>query len=172
MSTKAFKNEKIEYFKKQFEQAKVAIVTDYRGLSVDEITQLRRALQKENSDFTVTKNTLCKIASKGTNFEAIESLMQGPNAIAFGFGDEVSAAKVVAKFIKENKKGEIIGGVMEGNLLNADEAKKLANIPSREELYAKVLGSINSPASGIVYGVNGVMSALVRAIDAVAKQKA
>ena len=172
MSTKAFKNEKIEYFKKQFEQAKVAIVTDYRGLSVDEITQLRRALQKENSDFTVTKNTLCKIASKGTNFEAIESLMQGPNAIAFGFGDEVSAAKVVAKFIKENKKGEIIGGVMEGNLLNADEAKKLANMPTREELYAKMLGSINSPASGIVYGVNGVMSALVRAIDAVAKQKA
>lgn len=172
MSTKAFKNEKIEYFKKQFEQAKVAIVTDYRGLSVDEITQLRRALQKENSDFTVTKNTLCKIASKGTNFEVIESLMQGPNAIAFGFGDEVSAAKVVAKFIKENKKGEIIGGVMEGNLLNADEAKKLANMPSREELYAKMLGSINSPASGIVYGVNGVMSALVRAIDAVAKQKA
>ena len=172
MSTKAFKNEKIEYFKKQFEQAKVAIVTDYRGLSVDEITQLRRALQKENSDFTVTKNTLCKIASKGTNFEAIESLMQGLNAIAFGFGDEVSAAKVVAKFIKENKKGEIIGGVMEGNLLNADEAKKLANMPSREELYAKMLGSINSPASGIVYGVNGVMSALVRAIDAVAKQKA
>ena len=172
MSTKAFKNEKIEYFKKQFEQAKVAIVTDYRGLSVDEITQLRRALQKENSDFTVTKNTLCKIASKGTNFEAIESLMQGPNAIAFGFGDEVSAAKVVAKFIKENKKGEIIGGVMEGNLLNANEAKKLANMPSREELYAKMLGSINSPASGIVYSVNGVMSALVRAIDAVAKQKA
>ena len=172
MSTKTFKNEKIEYFKKQFEQAKVAIVTDYRGLSVDEITQLRRALQKENSDFTVTKNTLCKIASKGTNFEAIESLMQGPNAIAFGFGDEVSAAKVVAKFIKENKKGEIIGGVMEGNLLNADEAKKLANMPSREELYAKMLGSINSPASGIVYSVNGVMSALVRAIDAVAKQKA
>ncbi len=172
MSTKAFKNEKIEYFKKQFEQAKVAIVTDYRGLSVEEITQLRRELQKENSDFTVTKNTLCKIASKGTNFEAIESLMQGPSAIAFGFGDEVSAAKVVAKFIKENKKGEIIGGVMEGNLLSADDAKKLANMPSREELYAKMLGSINSPASGIVYSVNGVMNALVRAIDAVAKQKA
>ena len=172
MATKAFKNEKIEYFKKQFEQAKVAIVTDYRGLSVEEITELRRELQKQNSDYTVTKNTLCKIASKGTNFEAVEALMQGPSAIAFGFGDEVSAAKVVAKFIKENKKGEIIGGVMEGNLLNADEAKKLANMPSREELYAKMLGSINSPASGIVYSVNGVMSALVRAIDAVAKQKA
>lgn len=172
MTTKAFKNEKIEKFKKSFENAKVAVVTDYRGYSVEEITELRRALQKENCDYTVTKNTLCKIASKGTNFEAIESLLKGPSAIAFGFGDEVAAAKVVSKFIKDNKKGEIIGAVLDGNLLSADEAKKLANLPSKEELYAKILGSINSPASGIVYSINGVMSALVRAIDAVSKQKA
>lgn len=172
MSTKAFKNDKIESFKKQFENAKVAVVADYRGLSVEEITNLRRALQKENADFTVTKNTLCKIASKGTNFEAVESLLTGPSAIAFGFGDEVSAAKVLAKFIKENKKGEITGAVLDGKLLSAKEAEQLAKMPSKEELYAKILGSINSPASGIVYTVNGVMSALVRAIDAVAKQKA
>ncbi len=172
MSTKAFKNEKIEYFKKQFENAKVAVIADYRGFSVEEITNLRRALQKENADFTVTKNTLCKIASKGTNFEAVESLLQGPSAIAFGFGDEVSAAKVLAKFIKETKKGEITGAVLEGKALSADEAQQLAKMPTKEELYAKILGSINSPASGIVYTVNGVMSALVRAIDAVAKQKA
>ncbi|MCX4275096.1 MAG: 50S ribosomal protein L10 [Candidatus Gastranaerophilales bacterium] len=172
MSTKAFKNEKVEYFKKQFENAKVAIVTDYRGYTVEEITELRRNLQKSDSDYTVTKNTLCKLASKGTAFEAIEELMQGPSAIAFGFGDEVSAAKVVANFIKENKKGEIKGAVLDGKVLSADEAKKLALLPTKEELYAKILGSINSPATGIVYGINGVMSALVRAVDAVAKQKA
>ena len=172
MTTKAFKNEKIEVFKKSFENAKVAVVTDYRGYSVEEITDLRRRLQKEDCDYTVTKNTLCKIASKGTNFEAIEALLKGPSAIAFGFGDEVAAAKVVSKFIKESKKGEIVGAVLDGNLLNAEEAKKLANLPSKEELYAKILGSINSPASGIVYSINGVMSALVRAIDAVAKTKA
>ena len=172
MTTKAFKSEKIEQFKKSFENAKVAVVTDYRGYSVEEITNLRRALQKENCDYTVTKNTLCKIASKGTNFEKIEAILEGPSAIAFGFGDEVQAAKVVAKFIKENKKGEIVGAVLDGNLLSAEEAKQLANLPSKEELYAKILGSINSPASGIVYSINGVMSALVRAIDAVAKQKA
>ena len=171
MATKQFKNEKIEYYKKQFENAKVAVVTDYRGLSVKEITELRRGLQASESDLTVTKNTLCKVASKGTNFEAISELMQGPTAIAFGYGDEVGAAKVLAKFIKENKKGEILGAVLEGKVLNADEAKKLASMPSKEELYAKMLGSINSPASGIVYSINGVMSALVRAIDAVAKQK-
>ncbi len=171
MATKQFKNEKIEYYKKQFENAKVAVVADYRGLSVEEITELRRGLQASESDLTVTKNTLCKVASKGTNFEAISELMQGPTAIAFGYGDEVGAAKVLAKFIKENKKGEILGAVLEGKVLNADEAKKLASMPSKEELYAKMLGSINSPASGIVYSINGVMSALVRAIDAVAKQK-
>ena len=171
MTTRAFKDEKIEKFKKSFENAKVAVVTDYRGYTVEEITNLRRSLQKADCDYTVTKNTLCKIASKGTNFEAIESLLKGPSAIAFGFGDEVQAAKVVAKYIKDNKKGEITGAVLEGKVLSADEAKKLATMPSREELYAKILGSINSPASGIVYSINGVMSALVRAIDAVAKQK-
>ena len=171
MATKEFKNEKIEHYKKQFENAKVAVVADYRGLTVEEITELRRALQAQQSDLTVTKNTLCKVAAKGTDFEVISELMQGPTAVAFGFGDEVASAKVLAKFIKENKKGEILGAVLDGKVLSADEAKKLASMPSKEELYAKILGSINSPASGLVYSINGVMSALVRAIDAVSKQK-
>ena len=106
MATKQFKNDKIEYYKKQFENAKVAVVADYRGLSVEEITELRRELQKTDADLTVTKNTLCKVATQGTAYEAIAELMAGPTAIAFGYGDEVAAAKVLAKFIKENKKGE------------------------------------------------------------------
>lgn len=171
MATKEFKSQKIEHYKKQFENAKVAVVADYRGLSVEEITELRRGLQKENADLTVTKNTLCKVASKDTNFEVIAELMQGPTAIAFGFGDEVTAAKVLSKFIKENSKGEILGAVLDGKVLSADDAKKLAAMPSKEELYAKILGSINSPASGLVYSVNGVMSALVRAVAAVRDQK-
>jgi len=171
MATKEFKKEKIAHYKSQFEKAKVAVVADYRGLSVEEITELRRGLQAQSADLTVTKNTLCKVAAKDTNFEAISDLMQGPTAIAFGFGDEVAAAKVLSKFIKENKKGEILGAVLEGKTLNADEAKKLASMPSREELYAKILGSINSPVSGIVYSVNGVMAALTRAVAAVRDQK-
>lgn len=171
MSTKAFKNDKIEHYKKQFENAKVVVVADYRGYSVEEITKLRRNLQKEQADLTVTKNTLAKIASKGSNFEAIEELLKGPTAVAFGYGDEVGAAKILANFIKETKKGEIVGAVLDGKVLNAEDAKKLASMPSKEELYAKMLGSINSPASGIVYTINGVMSALVRAIDAVKEKK-
>ena len=108
MSTKEFKNEKIEHYKKQFENAKVAVVADYRGLTVEEITELRRGLQAQEADLTVTKNTLCKVAAKGTNFECISELMQGPTAVAFGFGDEVASAKVLAKFIKENNCSPVV----------------------------------------------------------------
>lgn len=171
MATKAFKQDKIEAIKEKVKDAKVAVVTEYRGLSVEEITNLRRELQKENGDYMVTKNTLAKIAVKGTEFEVLGEVFKGPIAIAFGYEDQAAPAKILAKFIKEKKKGEIIAAAIEGQLLNADQAKALANIPSREELYAKMLGCINSPATGIAGAVNAVMSSLVRAVDAVAKQK-
>ncbi len=171
MSTKAFKQEKIEAMKENFAKAKVAVVTEYRGLSVEEITKLRRALQKENSDYMVTKNTLAKVASKGTDFEVLADALKGPVAIAFGFGDEVTPAKVLTKFIKESKKGQIVAAALDGKLLDAKETAKLAELPSKEELYAKMLGCINSPATGIAGAVNAVMSSLVRAMDQVAKQK-
>lgn len=172
MATKAFKKDKIETFKEKFEKAKVAILTDYRGLSVEEITKLRRSLQKENGDYTVTKNTLAKIAVKGTEFEVLADAFKGSIALAFGFGDQVSPAKVMANFIKETKKGEILGAALDGKLFTADEAKALANLPSREELYAKMLGCINSPASGIANSTNAVLTSLVRAMDAVREKKA
>ncbi len=172
MATKAFKQEKINHIKENLEKAKVAIVTNYKGLSVEEITKLRRLLQKEGADYTVTKNTLAKLAMKGTNFEVLSDVMKESTAIAFGFDDEVSAAKVLDKFIKDTKKCEIIAAALDGQLLNADQVKELAKTPSKEELYAKMLGCINSPATGIAGAVNAVMSSLVRALDAVAKQKA
>ena len=171
MATKAFKEQKINHIKENVEKAKVAIVTNYKGLSVDEITELRRALQKEGADYTVTKNTLAKIAFKGTQYEVLSDVMKESTAVAFGFNDEVSPAKVLAKFIKEKKKCEIIAGALDGQLLNASEVDALAKTPSREELYAKMLGCVNSPATGIAGAMNAVMSSLVRAIDAVAKQK-
>ena len=119
----------------------------------------------------VTKNTLAKIAIKGTPYEVLADSLKGPNALAFGFTDQVAPAKALSNFMKEANKGEILGAALDGQLLTAAEAKALANIPSRDELYAKMLGCINSPASGIVGGVNGVMSALVRAIAAVRDQK-
>lgn len=171
MSTKAFKSEKIEAMKAKIEKAQVAILTEYKGYSVEEITNLRRALQKEGGDYMVTKNTLAKIALKDTNFEVLSELMTGATAIAFGFTDQVAPAKVVAQFIKDSKKGAMLGGALDGKLLSAKEAEALSKLPSKEELYAKILGSINSPASGIANSLSAVMSQLTRAMAAVRDQK-
>ena len=171
MSTKAFKENKISQMKEKIDKAQVAIVTEYKGYTVEEITNLRRSLQKEDGDYMVTKNTLAKIAIKGTPYEVLADSLKGPIAIAFGFGDQVAPAKALSKFIKDTKKGEILAAAMDGKLMSAAEAKALANLPSKAEIYAKMLGCINSPASGIVGGINGVMSALVRAVAAVRDQK-
>lgn len=171
MSTKAFKNDKVALIKEKIDKAQVAVVSEYTGLSVEEITKLRRELQKEGGDYMVTKNTLAKIAIKGTPYEVLAETLKGPIAIAFGFTDQVAPAKVLSKFIKDTKKGEIIAAAMDGQLMSAEEAKALANLPSREELYAKMLGCINSSASGIANSVNAVMSSLVRAVAAVRDQK-
>ena len=161
MATKAFKSEKIDAIKAKAEKAQVAILTEYKGYTVEEITNLRRNIQKDGGDYMVTKNTLAKIALKGTDFEVLADSLTGPVAIAFGFEDQVSPAKAVAKFIKDTN----------GNLLSAKEAEALAKMPSKEELLAKILGSINSPASGIVGSINAVMAQLTRAMAAVRDQK-
>lgn len=171
MSTKAFKSEKVAQIKEKVEKAQVAIVTEYQGMSVEEITKLRRALQKEDGDYMVTKNTLAKLAIKDTNYELLADLLTGPIAIAFGYGDQVMPAKALAKFIKETEKGKIVGAVLDGKLLSAEEAKALASLPSKQEIYAKMLGCINSPASGIANSINAVMSQLTRTMAAVRDQK-
>lgn len=171
MATKAFKNDKIEKIKESIAKAKVAIVTDYRGLSVAEITELRRRLQKEGSDFTVIKNTLAKIAIKDTEFAPLEDMLKGPVALAIGFEDQVAPAKILTKFAKESKKTEIIGAVLDGNALTKEDVKKLAELPSKDEIYAKMLGCINAPAAGIANATNGVLRGLVTAMDAIREQK-
>ncbi|HSA06577.1 MAG TPA: 50S ribosomal protein L10 [Candidatus Gastranaerophilales bacterium] len=173
MATKAFKKEKIKTIEEIMSKAKVAIVSDYKGLSVSEITDLRRKLQEEKGDFTVLKNTLAKIAIKGTKFEQLEQFLKGPSAIAIGFEDEVSPAKVITKFLKDNKKIvlEIKGGVLDGKAITPNQVKEISNLPSKPELYAKMLGCINSPAQGLVNTVNGVARGLVTAMEAIRKQK-
>ncbi len=171
MSTKAFKDEKIEKIKEKVDKAQVAILTNYQGLTVEEITKLRRSIQKGGGDYMVTKNTLTKIAIKDTPYEVLSESLKGPSAIAFGFEDPVSPAKALSQFIKEAKKGEIVAAVLEGKLLTAQEAKALANLPTKEELFAKMLGCVNSPATGIVGSINAVMAQLTRAMAAVRDQK-
>ncbi|OGH95581.1 MAG: 50S ribosomal protein L10 [Candidatus Melainabacteria bacterium GWA2_34_9] len=173
MATKAFKTEKVEEIKEVIAKAKVAIVSDYRGLSVADITNLRRRLQKEDGDYTVVKNTLAKLAIKDTKFEGLEEFLKGPSAIAFGFGDEVAPAKVILKYLKEAKKtNEVKGGVLDGKVITAKEVRAISDLPTKPELIAKIMGSLSSPAQGLTNTLNGVARALVIAMEEVRKQKA
>lgn len=172
MSTKAFKSEKINAIKEKAQKSQVAILTEYKGYTVEEIQKLRREIQKGGGDYMVTKNTLAKIAIKDTPCELLSDSMKGPVAIAFGFEDQVAPAKAMVNFIKDTQKGVILCGVMDGKLLTSNEINSIAKLPSKEELIAKLLGSINSPATGIVGSVNAVMSQLVRTLAAVRDSKA
>ncbi len=174
MATKAFKAEKIEAVREKIAKAKVAIVTENKGLSVEKITKLRRELQKGQGDYTVVKNTLAKLAIQGTEFEPLAELLVGPVVLALGYEDQVSPAKAIAQFAKEKANTDKIaikGGCLDGKLLNASEVEDLSKLPSKEELYAKMLGCINSPASGIANSTNAVLRALVYTVDQVRQQK-
>ncbi|MEB3299052.1 MAG: 50S ribosomal protein L10 [Candidatus Sericytochromatia bacterium] len=174
MPTKQHKEASLEALKGSFAKASVALVADYRGLTVAEITDLRRRIQKVGGDFTVAKNTLVRLATQDDSWKAIEPLLAGPTALAIGYDDPVALAKTLTDFAKEKRKVqiEVRGGVLQGNALDAKAVKALADLPSREQLLAKLMGSINSPATGVVMATAGVARKLVYALEARRKQLA
>lgn len=174
MPTKEKKQQTVAELRDLFDRAQVAIVTDYRGLTVKEITDLRRRLQKVGGDLTVSKNTLIDLVTRDMDsWKAMEPFLAGPTALAIGFDDAVAAAKVVSDFAKEKRKVtiEIRGGVMEGNPLTADAVKDLASMPSKEVLLGRLLGSLQSPAQKLASALSGGARNLVYAIDAVRREK-
>ena len=159
MSTKAFKSEKISQMKEKIEKAKVAIVTDYKGLSVEEITKLRRLIQKEDADYMVTKNTLAKIAIKGTEYEVLADSLTGPVVIAFGFDDQVAPAKVLAEFISANPEQpgiEIKAGFVEGKVVDLSEIIALSKVPSKETLLTMLACGLNANIANLARAINAV----------------
>jgi len=142
---------------------KLAVMTDYRGLSVPEIEELRGILRDEGISYRVTKNTLLRLATQSN--PALKDIDQtaftGPMALALGFDDEVAAARVIFQYAKKHDALEIVGGITsDGTLLSAAEVKALATLPTREQLLGQVVGTIAAPLTGFV----GVMSANVRSI--------
>lgn len=127
----------------EFRASNAAVLTEYRGLTVGQLKELRRSLGPDTT-YAVVKNTLSKIAAKDAGVEGFDSLLQGPTAIAFIKGDPVTAAKGLDTFAKDNPLLVIKGGIMDGNILTADDLKKLAKLESREVLLSKVAGAANA----------------------------
>ena len=153
--------------------ADMVLVMDYKGLSVAEITQLRDGLAESDAKCTIAKNTLVKKAIEGSEeWSELGSMLKGTNALLLAKGDVGSAVKAYQKFQKATKKTEIRGGVFEGKLLSQADIKAIAEMPSKEELYAQIAGATNSIVANIAILVKEIPTGVARAVNAVAEKNA
>jgi large subunit ribosomal protein L10 len=153
-------------------KAQAIFAADFRGMTVGQATDLRNELRKANVEYKVVKNTLLEIASKGTDKEGLNPFYKGPTAIALSYDDPVAAAKVLSKFNKDATiPFKLKGGVLTGKAINVNDIQALADLPSREVLLAKMLGSMQAPASNFVRVLAAVPGGFVRALDAVRAKK-
>lgn len=154
-----------------FEQTGLVVVAHYKGLTVAEMTDLRRKAIVAGVSFKVTKNRLTRLALAGTNFEGLSDLFTGPTAVAYS-KDPVAAAKVIVDFAKGNDKLVILGGGLGSNVLNVEGVKSLATLPSLDELRAKLVGMIQTPATRIAGVVQAPAGQLARVLNAKATKDA
>jgi len=141
------KEDEVSELREKFSRANAAILGDYRGLTVSQIDKLRNALRNVSGELRVAKNTLARIASKGTGIEKIESHLKGPTAIILSYSDQAAVAKALTAFAKEQDKFKIRVGVLGNTVLDVKGIKALAELPGLDQLRANILGLIQAPAS-------------------------
>jgi len=144
----------VEEISATIKDAQSVVLVDYRGLTVAQDTELRKQLREAGITYKVYKNTMMNFAFKGTDFEALAPYLDGPNAMAVSTTDATAPARVLANFAKTAKQLEIKAGVVEGTVYDADGMKAISEIPSREELLSKLLGSIQSPIANFARCMN------------------
>jgi large subunit ribosomal protein L10 len=165
------KKQIVEDLKEKFATTQVVIVTDYKGLNVAQMTELRRKLSEAQVEYKVVKNTLLKRASEGTDAMLLADVFKGPSGIALSFDDPVAPAKVLTQFAKDNDKLEIKAGVMGGKLMDLNAITALSKLPSREELLAQVLSAMNAVPTGFVRALADVPRRMVNVLNAIKDQK-
>lgn len=171
MITRKEKEKIIDDVARELKEAELIIVTDYRGLTVSAITNLRRQLREEQCRYRVSKNTLTKLACRRVGLEQLEQFLEGPTAIAYTNADPVGAAKVFLKFGKENEMFSARGGLLSGQLLHPEQLKALGEIPPKNVLLAQVCSGFQAPIYGLVNVLQGNIRNLVYTLEAVRAQK-
>ena len=164
------KEQLVSWYTDLFSRSSAAILTDYRGLTMADITQLRRKLQETQSEYHVTKNRLLKLALKEAKLPVPEDLLEGPTATGFCFEEVPAVAKVLVNFSKESKILVIKGGILGDKIISADEVTSLAELPPREILLAQVLGTIQGPAGGITRAIAGSIRSVLYVLKARVEQ--
>jgi len=172
MRTKAQKQELVTSLANRLSRSPTIYVTDFTGLDVARITELRRKLRAAGAEYAVVKNTLARRAFAAARVAGIESHLDGPTALVLGGADPVAAAKVLADFAKEHEKPAIKAGLVEGKTITPAEVKQLAALPSKPELLAQLAGSLQGPLAGFVGVLNGLLWNMLGALEALHTKRA
>ena len=162
---------KVAELKELLKAAKGIVFVNYSGLTVAEDTKLRSAMREAGVKYSVAKNTFIRIAAKEVGIEGLEPILEHNTAIAVSPEDPVAAAKILNNFSKDHKALELKGGILDGKQISVDEVKALAALPSREELLAKMLGSMQAPISGLANVLQGTIRNFVYVLEAVRQEK-
>lgn len=162
----------VAQIKEKFEQAHSVVLIDYRGLTVAEVTELRNQCRAQGVEYAVLKNTMINLAVKELGITGLDDFLKGPTAVAFGMKDAVAPAKVICDFIKKTKKTTVKCGVVDNQVLDVAGVQALSELPPKEVLIAKMMGSLNAPVTNFVGVLSATLRSLVYAVDAVRKQKA
>ncbi|MFH1625438.1 MAG: 50S ribosomal protein L10 [Pseudomonadota bacterium] len=155
----------------KFQEAKVAILTDYCGLNVEEINRLRTELRSEAVEYRVVKNTIVRLAAKSTELELLEEYFNGPTAIAISCQDPIPPARVLMKFNKDYPRLEIKAGVLGGRVMSAEDIRLLAETPSREILLAQALSLLTSVQTHLVNILNGILLEFICVLEGIKEKK-
>ena len=161
----------VEGLEARLKKATTVILTDFRGLTVGEITQLRGKLREAGAEYRVVKNRLLGIAGKSTGVESFGTMLEGPTAAAFTSGDPVAIAKIIQDFSRQSRKLGIKGSIVSGHIYDEARTRTLADLPGRQELLARAVGSIAAPLSGLAGVLSALPRNLVYALDQVRQER-
>ena len=163
------KQKLVSEIKETLSDAQLVVITHQSGLTVAQVSDLRRKMRAAGAGYKVAKNRLAQLALKGTKYEGLEKLLKGPTAIAFS-SDPIAAAKVAVTFAKGNEKLKIVGGSMGADVLGPDAIKALATLPSLDELRARLVGMLQTPATRVATILQAPAGQLARVFGAYAKK--
>lgn len=164
------KLEAVAFLKDRFEKVQDYFFTDYRGLTVSQITELRGKLREKGAEYRVVKNNYAKIAFGQLEHQGLEDYLVGPTAIALAGDDSGAVAKVLLEFEKDSPM-EVKGGLIAGDLFDIEQVKAYSKLPGREQLVAMLMGTMQAPLQNFVFACNGITTKLVRTMQAVADKK-
>jgi large subunit ribosomal protein L10 len=169
---KSEKVESVTELHEKFARAVSAVLADFRGLTVQEITELRRQLREASLELAVVKNTLARLAVQETPFERLSPYLNGPTSITLSYRDTVAPAKILSAYAKKQPKLAVRAGLFEGEIVPAEKIAEVADLPPRDVLLAQALAAMQGPLAGLVWTLQGVLSTFIGTLQAIHDKKA